>query len=81
MGTPRDCFTSWDVIARRAIAVCEGFHWLIVMKNYIEDWGGAQTHTFAKTANVWGTRLPGDMPTACHARWMWATRPSTMAGR
>ena len=45
------------IVAWAGWEVCDGAHCLGVMKKgHSEEWGGAHTHTFARNANVWGTR-------------------------
>ena len=51
------CFSSGDIVAPVELEVCDGSHRAFVMKKgRPEEWGGVHTHTFAKNANVWGTR-------------------------
>jgi hypothetical protein len=45
------------IVALGGLEVCDGGHWVVVMKERALESGVAHAHTFAKDANVWGTRL------------------------
>jgi hypothetical protein len=45
------------IVALGGLEVCDGGHWVVVMKERALESGVAHAHTFAKDANLWSTRL------------------------
>jgi hypothetical protein len=58
------------IVALGGLEVCDGAHWVVVMKERALESGVAHAHTFAKDANVWGTRHWAGLEVCDGAHWL-----------